>query len=140
MYSVALEEYGAHIALQSHIVSSSVGPIKILILGGNHSAADALTSSLQSRHYEVLLAATPDLGVALAKAERPDLILMAANPRATGGWDAAALLKSAPETSHIPVIVLGAGMGANDRLLEKIETLLPPDRARATKTRPGTDV
>lgn len=121
-------------------MSPQDGPIKILILGGNHSAADALTSSLQSRHYEVLLAATPDLGVALAKAERPDLILMDANPRASGGWDAAALLKSAPETSHIPVIVLGAGVGANDRLLEKIETLLAPNRTRPTNTRPGTEV
>ena len=135
-------ELGAHIAPKSHIVSSreATGPIKILILGGSHSVVDTLTSSLQSRHYEVLLAATPDLGVALAKAERPDLILMDANPRATGGWDAAALLKSAPETSHIPVIVLGAFMGANDRLLEKIETLLPPDRTRATKNRPASDI
>jgi two-component system, cell cycle response regulator DivK len=115
------------------------GPVKILVLGGNHAVADALTSSLQSRHYEVLLAATPDLGIALAKAERPDLILMDANPRAAGGWDAAALLKSAPETSHIPVIVVGAGVGANERLLDKIETLLTPDPTGPTKNRPATD-
>ena len=120
--------------------SEAARPVKILILGGNHSAADALTSSLQSRAYDVLLAATPELGVALAKAERPDLILMDASPRATGGWDAAALLKSAPETRHIPVIVLGAGMGANERLLEKIETLLPPDRTRGGKSGRATDI
>ena len=99
-----------------------------------------LTASLHDRHYEVLLAATPELGVALAKSERPDLIVMDMNPRATHGWDAAALLKSAPETSHIPVIVLGAGAGANERLLQKIETLLPPDRAQITKSGSASDI
>lgn len=114
--------------------------LKILLLGASQKAADDLTSSLQSRHYEVLLAATPELGLALAKSERPDLILMDISPRTAEGWDTAALLKSAPETSHIPVIVLGSGAGANERLLQKIETLLPPDRTTSPKRGPATEI
>lgn len=115
-------------------------PLKILLLGANQSAADALTTSLHDRNYEVLLAATPELGIALAKSEQPDLIVMDVNPRATHEWDAAAVLKSAPETSHIPVIVLGGGSGASERLLQKIEMLLPPDRTQIAKRGSASDI
>lgn len=126
-------EDGVCIAPLSHILS-----LKILLLGATQKGADELTGSLQDRHYEVLLAATPELGLALAKAERPDLILMDVNPRTAEGWDTAALLRSAPETSHIPVVVLGTGSGSNERLLQKIETLLPAGGTRPSK-RGATD-
>ena len=116
----------------------------ILIVEDNEPSRDALARRLERRNFRVLHAADGLQGVAVATAEKPDLILMDLGLPGIDGWDATAQLKLKRETEHIPIIVLSAhampndrhqalAAGGNDfdpkpvqfdRLLEKIEMLL----------------
>lgn len=95
--------------------------------------------------YTVLVATDGEQGVAMAAAEKPDLILMDLRLPVLDGWEATRRIKAQPETRHIPIIVLTAhamsgdrekalAAGCNDfhtkpvempRLLEKVRALLP---------------
>ena len=117
---------------------------KILLVEDNEASADALARRLERRSYSVRIAVDGLQAVAFAKSDQPDLILMDLGLPGIDGWDATAHLKSNPETSHIPIIVLSAHAMPNhkhqafaaggddfdskpvqfDRLLQKIETLL----------------
>jgi len=58
--------------------------------------------------YEILSAGDGDTVVALALAERPDLILMDLNLPIIDGWEAMRRLKADPTTREIPIIALSA--------------------------------
>jgi CheY-like chemotaxis protein len=124
---------------------------KILLVEDNEASADALARRLERRDYSVVIAADGIQAVWFAKSKQPDLILMDLGLPGIDGWDATAQLKTDPETSHIPIIVLSAHAMPNDRhqalaagsddfdskpvqfdrLLEKIETLLQTNRGGA---------
>jgi CheY-like chemotaxis protein len=117
---------------------------KILLVEDNELNRDMLSRRLARKGYEVLLAVDGAEGVAVAAAERPDLVLMDMSLPVLNGWEATRRLKAAPETRDIPVIALTAHAMASDReqavdagcddydtkpveltrLLEKIEHLL----------------
>src|SRR3954453_23799724 len=88
---------------------------KILLVEDNEVSADALARRLERRDYTVVLAGDGLLAVAMAQSQRPDLILMDLGLPGIDGWDATAHLKTNPETSHIPIIVLSAHAMPNDR-------------------------
>ena len=120
----------------------------LLLVEDNEASRDALARRLERRNYRVVLAVDGEQAVALARAEKPDLILMDLGLPGLDGWDATAQIKADRDTQHIPIIVLSAHAMPNDRhqalaaggddfdakpvqlprLLEKIESLL----ARAT--------
>src|SRR5665213_3333439 len=101
---------------------------KVLIVEDNEASRDALTRRLERRNYTVIVAVDGLEAVAVAKAAQPDLILMDLGLPGIDGWDATAHLKMAPETRHIPIIVLSAHAMQFDRLLEKMKTLLMMNR------------
>jgi CheY-like chemotaxis protein len=76
---------------------------------------DMLSRRLARKGYEVVIAEDGALGVAAAKAERPDLILMDMSLPVLDGWEATRLLKADPETRRIPVIALTAHALSTDR-------------------------
>jgi CheY-like chemotaxis protein len=96
------------------------------------------------RGYDVLLASDGEEGVAVALADRPEVILMDMSLPKVDGWEATRRLKADEATRAIPVIALTAhamrgdrekAMAAGcdeydtkpvdfERLVEKIERLL----------------
>jgi CheY-like chemotaxis protein len=65
--------------------------------------------------YEVSEALNGEEGIAKARAERPDLILMDISIPIIDGWEATQVLKHDPLTRDIPIIALTAHALASDR-------------------------
>ena len=115
---------------------------KILLIDDDDSSSDMLKRRLESRRYQVIVAIDGVQGVALAKSESPDLILMDFSLPRLDGWSATQQIRAASETATVPIIGLTAhafdgdrqkafDAGCNDydtkpvdfpRLLKKIET------------------
>jgi two-component system, cell cycle response regulator DivK len=123
---------------------------KILYVEDNEDNVYMLTRRLERAGFEVVVASDGEEGVAVARAERPDLILMDLSLPVVDGWEATRRLKSAEETRAIPVIALSAHAMPGDRdkaieagcddydpkpvsmqsLLAKIRALLPEEPGR----------
>ena len=88
---------------------------KVLIVEDNEMNRDMLSRRLQRRGYAVLIAEDGERGVAVAAAERPDLILMDMSLPVLDGWEATRRLKADPATRPIPVIALTAHAMSTDR-------------------------
>ena len=88
---------------------------KLLIVEDNQDNRDALSRRLERRGFSVLIAVDGQAGAAMARAERPDLILMDMNMPGIDGWEATRLVKADPVTKDIPVIALTAHALAGDR-------------------------
>jgi len=88
---------------------------KLLYVEDNEMNRDMLSRRLQRRGYDVLIAEDGEEGMAKARAEGPDLILMDMSLPVVDGWEATRRLKAAPETRGIPIIGLTAHAMATDR-------------------------
>jgi CheY-like chemotaxis protein len=88
---------------------------KVLIVEDNEDNRDALSRRMARRGFKVLIATDGRAGAEMARAERPDLILMDMNMPVVDGWEATRLVKSDPITADIPVIALTAHALAGDR-------------------------
>jgi CheY-like chemotaxis protein len=119
---------------------------KILLVEDNEMNRDMLARRLEKRGYTVVIAVDGQNGVTLARAEKPDIILMDMSLPIIDGWEASRQLKADPAVAAIPIIALTAHAMAEDRekalaagcneyetkpvdlasLLGKIEVLLRP--------------
>ncbi len=119
---------------------------KILYVEDNDDNIYMLRRRLERKGIEVIVAGDGAQGIAAARREQPDLILMDLSLPVIDGWEAARRLKSAPDTQAIPIIALSAHAMTGDReralaagcddydtkpvdlagLMAKIEALLPP--------------
>lgn len=129
---------------------------KLLVIEDNEENRDSLSRRLQRRGFEVLMAADGKIGVEMAKAEKPDLILMDMNMPELDGWEATRQIKAQPEGGDVPVIALTAHAMTGDReraleagctdyhtkpvefpkLLSQIESIL---QAKGTPTAPDSE-
>jgi len=118
---------------------------KILYVEDNDDNIFVIEQRLTRLGFEIVVAPDGERGVAAARDERPDLILMDLSLPGLDGWEATRRIKAAPETEAIPVIALSAHAMAGDRekalaagcdeydtkpvdiqrLLAKIQKLLP---------------
>jgi CheY-like chemotaxis protein len=87
----------------------------ILIVEDNEMNRDMLSRRLERKGFTILIAVDGEMGIAVARAERPDLILMDMSLPAVDGWEATRQLKADPLVRHIPVIALTAHAMASDR-------------------------
>ena len=87
---------------------------KILLVEDNEMNRDMLSRRLERRGYQVVIAEDGVSGVAKAKSEIPDLILMDMSLPVMDGWEATRQVKAASETKGIPVIALTAHAMAGD--------------------------
>jgi len=88
---------------------------KILLVEDNELIRDMLSRRLQKRNFEVVLAVDGREGIAKAKEETPDLILMDVGLPEINGCEATRRLKADPETSGIPLIILTAHATTHER-------------------------
>jgi two-component system cell cycle response regulator DivK len=88
---------------------------KILIVEDNEMNRDMLSRRLIRRGYEIVMAVDGEEGIAAAKAENPDLILMDMSLPIIDGWEATRRLKAESLTRGIPIIGLTAHAMAGDR-------------------------
>ena len=88
---------------------------KILLVEDNEMNRDMLGRRLQRRGFQVLIAVDGVEGMAKARTEGPDMILMDMSLPVMDGWEATRRLKSAPETQAIPIIALTAHAMSDDR-------------------------
>ena len=88
---------------------------KILLVEDNEMNRDMLSRRLEKRGYTLALDVDGGQGVALARSELPDLILMDMSLPVLDGWDATRQIKADPATKVIPVIALTAHAMESDR-------------------------
>ncbi|MFH1207734.1 MAG: response regulator [Patescibacteria group bacterium] len=79
---------------------------KVLIIEDDLSLLKIYTNKLKLNGYEVSMATTGDEGVRKAKIERPNIILLDLILPGQDGFQVLQLLKGAPATSGIPVVIM----------------------------------
>jgi two-component system, cell cycle response regulator DivK len=118
----------------------SDGPL-VLIVDDNPGHRELYAGFLEYHGFRIAEAADGHEGIAAARALRPDVILMdLAMPR-LDGIEATRQLKSAPETSAIPIVVLtGHGLGPMKRDAEAagcdrflVKPILPSEVGEAVR-------
>jgi two-component system, cell cycle response regulator DivK len=117
---------------------------KVLLVEDNEMNRDILVRRLSRRGYLVVFAVDGRQGVEMARAEKPDIILMDMSLPVMDGWEATRRVKSDDAMRGVPVIGLTAHAMSGDRekaleagcddydtkpvefdrLIEKIERLL----------------
>lgn len=88
---------------------------RILLVEDNEMNRDVLSRLLQRRGYAVLFAEDGETAVSLAKAERPDLILMDISLPQMDGYQATQALRLEPGFENLPIIALTAHAMTSDR-------------------------
>ena len=88
---------------------------KLLIVEDNEMNRDMLSRRLQRRCFDIIIATDGGAGVAMARTERPDLILMDMSLPVIDGWEASRQIKADPATAAIPIIALTAHAMTSDR-------------------------
>ncbi len=89
----------------------------ILIVEDNPRNMKLVRDVLQVKGYTTLEATTAEEGIVLARANRPDLILMDIQLPGMNGIQALGVLRGQPETATIPVIAVTASVMQQDRKL-----------------------
>lgn len=92
----------------------------ILVVEDNRDNMTLLVDVLSSLDYEVIEAGDGETGVELAKARKPDLILMDLSLPRMDGWTATSHIKADSALQHIPIIALTAHamIGDKERALQ----------------------
>jgi CheY-like chemotaxis protein len=79
---------------------------KILLVDDDKDFVEATKIVLESKPYQVVTAYNGDEGIAKAREEKPDLIILDIIMPIKSGFSAAEELKKDPELKNIPVIML----------------------------------
>jgi PAS domain S-box-containing protein len=101
----------------------------VLIIDDDPDTRQLLSRMLVKEGFRILEAASGDAGLALARAERPDVITLDVVMPGLDGWSVLAALKDDPALAAIPVVMLtitddrnlGFALGASEYLTKPIE-------------------
>ena len=89
----------------------------ILIVEDNDKNMKLVRDVLQVKGYRTLEAGSAEDGIALARAQKPDLVLMDIQLPGMNGIEALGVLRADPATASIPVIAVTASVMQQDRNL-----------------------
>jgi CheY-like chemotaxis protein len=81
---------------------------QILVVEDNELNREMLSRRLSRRGYTVVCAVNGEEALAMARARLPDLIIMDIRLPDMSGCQVTRMLKSEPDTRHIPVVALSA--------------------------------
>lgn len=88
---------------------------KILLVEDNELNRDMLSRRLTRRGYTVVVAEDGEQALELARAERPELVLMDMSLPGIDGWEATRRLRADPDLAGVRVIALTAHAMSGDR-------------------------
>ena len=91
----------------------------MLVVDDNPDVRMALTTLLRDEGYEGEEASDGDVGLDAARAHKPDLILLDLMMPRMDGFETLRQLKSDEDLSNVPVVVLTARRGSDDRVLAR---------------------
>ncbi|MFW5823539.1 MAG: twitching motility response regulator PilH [Marinobacter sp.] len=89
---------------------------RILIVDDSPTEIKKISTILEKHQHEVLTADNGADGVAMARAENPDLVLMDVVMPGLNGFQATRQLTRAPETASIPVVIVTTKDQETDRV------------------------
>ncbi|MBI3989584.1 MAG: response regulator [candidate division NC10 bacterium] len=93
---------------------------KILVVDDDHLTVKVMQDLLHLHGYQVLTAYDGQEGLSLARAERPDLIILDVMMPKLDGFKVARLLKSDKLYRRIPIIILTVRAGEEDLALARM--------------------
>jgi len=88
---------------------------RILIVEDNDKNLKLVRDVLQAKGYQTLEAGTAEDGLAIARCEAPDLILMDIQLPGMSGIEALKALRADPATAALPVVAVTASVMQQDR-------------------------
>lgn len=89
---------------------------RILVVDDIEANVRLLEAKLSAEYYEVLTAPDGPTALAMAAAEKPDIVLLDVMMPGMDGFEVCRRLKDDPETRHIPVVLVTALDGRGDRV------------------------
>ncbi|MFI4950967.1 MAG: response regulator, partial [Caulobacterales bacterium] len=89
---------------------------RILVVDDIEANVRLLHAKLEAEYYEVMTAADGPTALALAGADKPDIILLDVMMPGMDGFSVCRRLKDDAETRHIPVVLVTALDGRADRV------------------------
>lgn len=96
-----------------------MSPKRILIVDDEPDLVETLRFPLEMEGYQVLVAENGEMGLTLARKERPDLIILDLMLPKLDGYKVCRLLKFDERFKKIPVLMVTAKTQEKDRLLGK---------------------
>src|SRR5437763_1250960 len=91
------------------------GAPTVLLVEDNDDNLRIYSTILNYAGYHVLEATDGEAGLASARTDQPDLILMDVSIPKIDGWEVTRILKADPKTAAIPIVALTAHALASDR-------------------------
>jgi CheY-like chemotaxis protein len=92
-----------------------VAPKTVLVVDDEEMVRELLLATLRASPYRVLSAGNGQEALAVARAQRPDLVLLDRTMPGCDGLEVCRLLKGDPETGRITIIMLTARSQPQDR-------------------------
>jgi signal transduction histidine kinase/DNA-binding response OmpR family regulator len=137
---------------KTETATTSGGPLRVLVIEDDPTAAQLLRSQLTSAGYEVMVCEEPQNALEIATQFQPHSITLDIVMKPKNGWEVLSQLKQDPRTAQIPMIIvsivdqpgMGALLGADEYLVKPVDkaTLLAAlerrvsSRSAATPARP----
>jgi PAS domain S-box-containing protein len=101
---------------------------RILVIDDEPDSRRILRDQLEELHFEVVTAPSAEVGIQVAREQKPDLITLDLIMPSLSGWEAFREFKEAQDLQNIPVVIVSVLSGEEDRgnLFGAVDLLTKP--------------